>query len=324
MMNAAVTAVIVTHNRAELLRRSIRSIRLQQPAAPPLMVVDNASTDHTAAVLRDECPDATVIRLPRNVGWSAARNVSARAATTDVLFFVDDDSELAPEAIARATATILANDRIAAVVGTIIEDGRPIRLGGTAGPSFLHVCHGQSAMRRAAFLEVGMYPEDFFYAEEMDLSLRFLEAGFDIAFDPRVVLFHGYDQKSRRPHGDLENERNMLRVVLMRAPFVLLVPWALKKICNTLAAAWRTQEPMTMAAELCRLPRAAIRGISRRRPVRWEVFAAWRYLSTTMVSTPDYHRAALARYPTRWALFLDYVRPGRRPNDVPVSRTADA
>jgi GT2 family glycosyltransferase len=325
-MDPSVTAVIVTHNRAELLRRCIRSIRVQQPTVPPLMVIDNASTDHTAAVLREECPDATVIRLSRNVGWSAARNIAARAATTDVLFFVDDDSELAAEAVACATGAIMTNARIAVLVGTIIENGQPIRLGATAGPSFLHVCHGQSAMRRAAFLDVGMYPADFFYAEEMDLSLRLLEAGFDIVLDPRVVLFHAYDQATRRPYGDIENERNMLRVVMMRAPPILLVPWALKKICNTLTAAWRTREPITIAAELLRLPRAVIGGIARRRPVGWETFAAWRYLSTTEVNTADYRHAALARYPNRWALFLDYVRPGHRPSGVPVSRsrTADA
>jgi GT2 family glycosyltransferase len=299
--------IIVTRNRAELLRRSVRSVLRQQPRASRLIVVDDASTDHTARVLQEECPDATVIRLSKNVGWSAARNFAAAAADREVLFFLDDDGELAPDAVAAAARTMLADHRIGALVATVIEDGKPIFASGRAR-IFTNVCYGQGALRRAAFTAVGMYPADFAYAEEMDLSLRLLDAGYHIVHDPAVVTFHSPDPRSRRPLEHVEVQRNMLRVVLMRAPLTLMIPWALKKVCDTLIAALRTGRPRVVAAELLALPRALIRGSSHRRPLAWQVFAVWRHLARGQVTSDAYRTAALREYPTRWRLLLGYLR----------------
>lgn len=300
--------IVVTRNRAELLRRSVRSVVRQKPCAPRLIVVDDASTDHTPRVLQDECPDATVIRLSENVGWSAARNIAAAAADREVLFFLDDDGELAEDAVAAATRSMLANDQIGAVVATIVENGKPILTSGIGARTYTNVCYGQGAFRRQAFMAVGMYPADFAYAEEMDLSLRLLHAAYHIVYDPAVVTFHSPDPRSRRPLEHVEVHRNMLRVVLMRAPLTLMIPWALKKLCDTLIAALRTGRPGVVAAELLALPRALIRGSSSRRVLPWQVFAVWRHLARGQVTSDDYRAAALREYPTRWRLLLGYLR----------------
>lgn len=299
--------IIATRNRAELLRRSVRSVLRQQPCAPRLIVIDDASTDHTPCVLPEECPDATVIRLSKTVGCSTARNIAAAAADREVLFFLDDDGELAPDAVAAAARTMLADDRIGALVATVIENGRPMFATGS-GRTFTNVCYGQGALRRQAFLAVGMYPADFTYAEEMDLSLRLLDAGYDIVHDPAVVTYHSPDPRRRRPLEHVEVQRNMLRVVLMRAPLTLMVPWALKKLCETLIAALRTRRPGVVAAELLALPRALIRGSSHRRALSWQVFAVWRHLARGRVTSDAYRAAALREYPTRWRLLLGYLR----------------
>jgi len=303
-----VSAIIVTHNRAEWLRRSVRSVLRQRPVVPALIVVDNGSTDHTSQVLREECPQATVVRLAQNTGCAVGSNVGAAAASHDILFFLDDDSELADDAVARAVQVLLSDDRIGAVTGTIIEDGKPVRV--TDGPDrvYINVCHSQGAFRKRAFLTAGMYPADFFYgAEEMDLSLRLIEAGFDIAFHPGIVLFHGADPRTRRRFGVLEIHRNMLRVVLMRAPGVLLFPWAVKKMCDTVVAATRTNHVGVVGSELMNLPRILLSSLWRRRAVSWTVFAAWRYLGTREVTAHDYRAAALVEYPNRFTLLLGFL-----------------
>lgn len=306
--DARLAAIIVTHNRAELLRRSVRSVLRQRPSAPPLIVVDNGSTDHTSQVLQDECPDATVIRLAENVGCVAGSNIAAAAATHEVLFFLDDDSELTIDAVASAARTMLADDRIGAVIGTILERGTPIRLTNTSSRTFINVCHSQGAFRRDAFAAVGMYPRDFFYgAEEMDLSLRLLDAGYHIVFDPGIVLFHALDPHTRRRFGDVEVQRNMLRIVLMRAPLVLLVPWALKKLYDTITAALRTRRPVVIAGELLALPHTVLWSVWHRRAISWKVFAAWRYLGTREVTSRDYRAEALLEYPSRWDLLFGYL-----------------
>jgi GT2 family glycosyltransferase len=304
-----VAAIIVTHNRAEWLRRSVRSVLRQQPTVPALVVVDNASTDHTTQVLQEECPEATVIRLSQNTGCAVGSNVGAAAAPHDLLFFLDDDSELAPDAVAAATRVLLADDRIGAVTGTIIEDGKPVRLTHTSSQTFINVCHSQGAFRKGAFLAAGMYPADIFYgAEEMDLSLRLLEAGYDIAFEPGIVLFHGADPASRRRHGVLEIHRNMLRIVLTRAPATLVWPWAAKKVWDTVIAAVRTGQPAVVAGEVLGLPGTVLRSLWRRTPISWKVFAAFRYLGTREVTRRDYRHAALLEYPTRVDLLWGYLR----------------
>ena len=301
----------MTHNRAEWLRLSVRSVLRQQPAAPALVVVDNGSTDHTARVLQEECPDATVIRLPQNTGCAVGSNVGAAAAPHDLLFFLDDDSELAPDAVAVAARVLLADERIGAVTGTVIEGGQPIRPAQTCLRTYINVCHSQGAFRKRAFLAAGMYPADIFYgAEEMHLSLRLLEAGYDIVFEPRVVVFHGADPASRRRHGVLEVHRNMLRIVLMRAPAVLAWPWAVKKVWDTLAAAIRTGQPAVVAGEILGLPRTILDSVWRRAPISWRVFAAFRYLATREVIRRDYRNAALLEYPNRAGLVWGYLRHG--------------
>ena len=315
--DAAVAAIIVTHNRAEWLRRSVRSVLRQRPSVPTLIVVDNGSTDHTSQVLREECPQATVVRLAQNTGCAVGSNVGAAAAVHDLLFFLDDDSELADDAVACAAQALLANDRIGAVTGTIIENGKPVSVTDTPDPTFISVCHSQGAFRKRAFLAAGMYPADFFYgAEEMDLSLRLIEAGYDIAFHPGIVLFHGADPGTRRRFGVLEIHRNMLRVVLMRAPGVLLFPWAVKKVCDTIVAAVRTKHTGVVASELLNLPRTILSSLWRRRPVSWKVFAAWRYLGTREVTAHDYRAAALREYPNRLALLLGFLHNAVRARAV--------
>jgi GT2 family glycosyltransferase len=271
--------------------------------------VDDASTDHTPQVLQEECPTATIIRLSRNVGWSAARNIAAAATDRDVLFFLDDDGELASDAVATATKTMLADDRIGALVVTVLEHGKPI-FGAGRPKTFTNLCYGQGALRRQAFMAVGMYPCDFAYAEEMDLSLRLLAAGYHIVFDPDVVTFHTPDSQGRRPLEHVEVHRNMLRVVLIRAPFVLMIPWATKKMLDTMLAALRTRRPAVVMSELLRLSGALVWGSRHRRAISWSVFAVWKHLASRHVTTDDYRVAALREYPSRWRLLVGYLRPG--------------
>ena len=63
-----VCAVVVTHNRRELLRQCLTALGRQAAPLAQVMVVDNASSDGTADMVRDEFPDSEVVRLEQNVG----------------------------------------------------------------------------------------------------------------------------------------------------------------------------------------------------------------------------------------------------------------
>lgn len=92
-MSAPLVSVIIpTRNRAELLRRSIHSVLAQTHADLELIVVDDASTDHTRQVL-DEVTDGRLrrVHLAQNGGAAAARNHGIRGARGHWIAFNDDD-----------------------------------------------------------------------------------------------------------------------------------------------------------------------------------------------------------------------------------------
>ena len=94
------TVVVCTHDRRERLLATLGRLRaLESP--PPIVVVDNASTDGTAAAVRRRYLDVAVIESRRPLG-SAARTLGVAAAGTPLVAFSDDDSWWAPGALERA------------------------------------------------------------------------------------------------------------------------------------------------------------------------------------------------------------------------------
>ena len=95
--SSAVTVVIPTHNRRELLHRTLRSVLAQRDVGLSVLVVDDGSAEEVAPsveALGD--PRVTVLRHPVARGVSAARNTGIAAATTPWVAFVDDDDLWAP------------------------------------------------------------------------------------------------------------------------------------------------------------------------------------------------------------------------------------
>jgi glycosyltransferase involved in cell wall biosynthesis len=92
-----VTVVIPTHNRPELLHRTLRSVRAQENVDLTVLVVDDGSAEAvgpSVEALGD--PRVHVLRHPVAQGVSAARNTGIGQATTTWLAFVDDDDLWAP------------------------------------------------------------------------------------------------------------------------------------------------------------------------------------------------------------------------------------
>lgn len=89
--------IVPTHNRPELLRRAVASAIVAAETAGEVIVVDDASDISAEEVLFDMAFDR--LRCFRNSvalagGGSPSRNIGARHARADVLFFLDDDDEL--------------------------------------------------------------------------------------------------------------------------------------------------------------------------------------------------------------------------------------
>jgi N-acetylglucosaminyl-diphospho-decaprenol L-rhamnosyltransferase len=121
-----ISVVVVSRNRAELLRRCLESLEKSEGRETlQVIVVDNGSRDG-AAQLDSEFPRAQFIRLPKNFGLTKALNIGWRAADAEYVFFLHDDAEVEPRTVLSLAETLDANPEAAAVCPLLIdEEGRP-------------------------------------------------------------------------------------------------------------------------------------------------------------------------------------------------------
>jgi len=171
--------------------------------ATEIIVVDDASTDDTPNIAASM--GVRVLRLEKNSGPGAARNLGARHATGEILFFVDADVVLAPDALDRTVCVLDNRPEFAAVFGSY--DARPRAHGLVSQYRNLlhHFVHHQGnpeastfwagcgAVRREIFLAVGGFDAERFprpSIEDIELGFRLRQAGHRILLDPRIQGTH--------------------------------------------------------------------------------------------------------------------------------------
>ncbi len=200
---------ILNYQRRDALRRALAAAREQRSGVLEIIAVDNASTDGSAEMVRDEFPDVRLVQLPRNVG-AAGRNAGVAAAKGDVVFTLDNDVLFrTPDDVRNALAVFQRHPR-AAVVNFMIVDAT----GGLSRRDWCHprdcrqwaesefatdyVLEGASACRRAAFLAAGGYWEPLFIGHEgWDLAFRLINAGHELVYTPAVRVQHMVDPTVR-------------------------------------------------------------------------------------------------------------------------------
>jgi GT2 family glycosyltransferase len=94
---APVTLCIINYNGAHYLEAALKAAASQAYRFAEILVVDNASTDGSAALIRQHCADVRLLVLPENKGPGAARNAGIAAAANDLILFQDNDVRLDPD-----------------------------------------------------------------------------------------------------------------------------------------------------------------------------------------------------------------------------------
>jgi GT2 family glycosyltransferase len=208
-LSATVTIAVLNYQRRDALRRALEAAREQRWHSLEIIAVDNASTDGSQEMVRDEFPDVHLVALPRNIA-AAARNEGVRAAKGDVVFTLDNDVLFTtPDDVANGVAAFERHPGAAVVNFAILgPDGElsrrdwchPRDHDGWAEREFLtdYVLEGASACRRDAFLATGGYWKPFFIGHEgWDLALRLLDAGHDLVYSPAIRVRHMVDPSVR-------------------------------------------------------------------------------------------------------------------------------
>lgn len=192
--------LILSYNRREALRRTLRELRVGAPAEAQVIVADNGSTDGSVAMVRAEFPAVEALALGANLGV-AGFNRAAERARGEMLLILDDDAWPDPAGLAAALAMM---DREPAVGGVALAPVHP-RTGvaewrhATAARTRWPFMGCGNLVRTEAWRRVGGYEEAFFlYRNDCDLALKLLAAGWDVVFDPAWVVWHDSPAAARK------------------------------------------------------------------------------------------------------------------------------
>ena len=181
-MSHMVSVVIPCYNQAQFLQGAVDSVRTQTYPHVEIVVVNDGSTDETAAVAAAN-PGVRYVEQT-NRGLSAARNVGWRASRGDYLVFLDADDLLLPSAIELGMRTIAEHPECAFVSGQhrrLTNDGRARVVGPwvVASDHYLALLsgnyigmHATVLYQRGALEESGGFDEDLRAVEDYDLYLR--------------------------------------------------------------------------------------------------------------------------------------------------------
>ncbi len=188
------SVVIPCYKDSATLGKALDSVYAQTHAADEVIVINDDSPETNAIeVVMAAYPQAKYVVNPQNLGLAATRNVGVRAASGDVICFLDADDELHPQKIEvqlsiyhpqRAISCKVMRigdergvDNVVRFNGDVrytkwIDSSQLVRRNALTGASLM--------ISRALFLAHGGYDENLRSCEDFDLWLRLLDAGIPV------------------------------------------------------------------------------------------------------------------------------------------------
>jgi glycosyltransferase involved in cell wall biosynthesis len=223
----AVSVVVPTHNRRELLLRALRSVLRQQGCRFEVIVVDDGCQDGTSnAIERIGDSRIRVLRNEQAIGVASARNAGVSAARSSWIALLDDDDLWSPDKLARQLAAVENSGRAWVYAGSVEIDASGALMGGEPPlppeelvrelPQRNVMPAGSSNVmfRASMFHQVGRFDPRLRLMADWDLWLRFSRAGLPACvFEPLVAYrMHGgqatVDPKGMLAEGRLLAERH--------------------------------------------------------------------------------------------------------------------
>jgi glycosyltransferase involved in cell wall biosynthesis len=204
-VESTVSVIIPAYNSAKTMAACLEAIHAQTAPVAEIIVADDASTDDTRDIARRH--GARVLGTDRNQGPSASRNRGIRAATGDILFFLDSDCAPEADALAGALTILREQPDVACVHGlystTPLFDDGPVeayrllhnvywrrRHLGRVRTTLFAVC----AIRRTVFDTIGLFDERLRDSEDVELGDRMGDR-WGIVLTDTVVCRHDDDSR---------------------------------------------------------------------------------------------------------------------------------
>jgi glycosyltransferase involved in cell wall biosynthesis len=211
-----ISLIICTRNRASPLKRCLETIgAIECRRGWELVIVDNGSTDETAATIREfanAAPFPVRYVLQPLKGLSNARNAGLAVAQGTIIAFTDDDCYPQPDFLEQITRAF-EDERLGFVSGrimlhdptdypaTINESTEPLEFASGRYLAPGAIKGANLAFRRHALEAAGGFDPLFgsgalFPSEDVDTSARVSMNGWTGAYDPRIVVSHHHGRKA--------------------------------------------------------------------------------------------------------------------------------
>lgn len=260
------SVVVVTYQSRDHILACLRSIDADRGTLEAeVLVLDNASSDGTASLVRHECPSVRVIETGGNLGYAKAVNRGIAASTGRAVLVLNPDCVLRQGALASLTACLDAHPRCAVSAPRILNPDGTVEWSARSYPgplTFLFnryslltrlfpgnpwsrryllsdwdhasprsvdwVSGAAMCVRREAIDQVGGMDEAFFmFNEDVDWCRRFTLAGWSVDYEPRAQVVHAIGASRGRVSEKviLERHRGMIHYLRKHHPSNRLVEW---------------------------------------------------------------------------------------------------
>lgn len=239
--------IIINYNAGIHLRECVQTL----PSTSNVIIVDNASHDNSLSLVEAlQLPNIHIIRNDKNLGFAAACNIGAKSSTTDLLLFLNPDCRLEPNTIDELVTALNSAPDIGMVGGLLLNPDETEQAGGRRSvptpwrsfsrafglsklfPRFfkdfnLHesplpqepisveaISGACMLMKRSTFEQLGRWDDKYFlHCEDLDLCMRYRDAGYRILFVPNARLIHykGICSQERPLAVEWHKHKGMLR-----------------------------------------------------------------------------------------------------------------
>jgi len=252
-----VAIIILNWNNWKDTIECIESLKNGSYSNYKLIIVDNASSNNSAEIIKNRFPECILIKNSTNIGFAEGNNAGIRYAINNLnpqyILLINNDTVAAPDSIARLVDLMQNNPKIGAVQPKIIRKdnsqiidsvGQEIFSYGTTrdiwfgqkdegqfnkSKEIFGACAAAALYRTQTLKETGIFNGKFFILlEDVDLSWRIRLAGYKIVYTPNTVIQHkrGISNRNNRNNNKLNKirgfyaYRNGLYIIIEYYPLI--------------------------------------------------------------------------------------------------------
>lgn len=252
-----VSIVIPNYNGKHFLKGCLKAVFAQNIEEQEVIVVDNGSSDGSLEYL-EKFPEVRVIRLDRNYGFCRAVNEGIKAAESEYVILLNNDTEVDKEFASELLKMIRSDENIFSCSSKMIQfhdrqhmddagdyycalgwaygRGKNAWIGNYDEPAEIFAsCAGAAVYRKKMLESLGYFDERHFaYLEDIDIGYRARIFGYRNVYAPKALVYHVGSGSSGSVHNAFKvklSSRNNLYMayknmpvlqIILNSPFLLL------------------------------------------------------------------------------------------------------